>query len=69
MRHSRGHAIYTRNDNIINFGDVSPESQTRLLTGSELIADIDNNKRILNSANNESLVEVLLKIMKISLLM
>ena len=56
------YAIYTRNDNIIKLsGDVSIESQTRLLTGSELIADIDNNKRILNSANNESLVEVLLE--------
>jgi hypothetical protein len=31
-----------------------------LLTGYELIADIDNNKRILNSANDDSLVEVLL---------
>ncbi len=56
------YAIYTRNDNIIKLsGDVSIQSQTRLLTGSELIADIDNNKRILNSANNESLVEVLLE--------
>ena len=56
------YAVYTRNDNIIKLsGDVSIESQTRLLTGSELIADIDNNKRILNSANNESLVEVLLE--------
>ena len=56
------YAIYTRNDNIIKLsGNVSIESQTRLLTGSELIADIDNNKRILNSANNESLVEVLLE--------
>ena len=56
------YAIYTRNDNIIKLsGDVSIESQTRLLTGSELIADIDNNKRILNSANNESVVEVLLE--------
>ena len=55
------HAIYTRNDNIIVLtGDVSIESPTRLLTGYELIADIDNNKRILNSANEESLVEVLL---------
>ena len=44
------YAIYTRNDNIIKLsGDVSIESQTRLLTGSELIADIDNNKRILLS--------------------
>ena len=55
------HAIYTRDDNIIRLtGDVSIESPTRLLTGYELIADIDNNKRILNSANDESLVEVLL---------
>ena len=55
------HAVYTRDDNtIILTGDVSIESPTRLLTGYELIADIDNNKRILNSADNESLVEVLL---------
>ena len=58
----KGTMLFTRNDNIIKLsGDVSIESQTRLLTGSELIADIDNNKRILNSANNESLVEVLLE--------
>ena len=31
------------------------------LKNSKLIADIDNNKRILNSANKESLVEVLLE--------
>ncbi len=56
------YAIYTRDDNIIKLiGDVSIESPTRLLTGNELIADIDNNKRILNSANKESLVEVLLE--------
>ena len=55
------HAIYTRDDNIIKLtGDVSIESPTRLLTGYELIADIDNNKRILNSADDETLVEVLL---------
>tara|TARA_B100000963_G_scaffold129624_1_gene113078 strand:- start:4732 stop:5193 length:462 start_codon:yes stop_codon:yes gene_type:complete len=55
------YAIYTRSDNIIKLtGNVSIESPTRLLTGYELIADIDNNKRILNSANDESLVEVLL---------
>ncbi len=55
------HAVYKRNDNIIVLtGDVSIESPTRLLTGYELIADIDNNKRILNSANEESLVEVLI---------
>ena len=56
------YAIYTREDNIIKLtGDVSIKSPTRLLTGSELIADIDNNKRILNSSNDESLVEVLLE--------
>ena len=55
------YAIYTRDDNIIKLtGDVSIKSPTRLLTGYELIADIDNNKRILNSANDEALVEVLL---------
>ena len=55
------YAIYTREDNIIKLtGNVSIESPTRLLTGYELIADIDNNKRILNSANDETLVEVLL---------
>ena len=55
------HAIYTREYNIIKLtGDVSIESPTRLLTGYELNADIDNNKRIVNSANDESLVEVLL---------
>ena len=55
------YAIYTREDNIIRLtGNVSIKSPTRLLTGYELIADIDNNKRILNSADDESLVEVLL---------
>ena len=55
------YAIYTRDDNIIRLvGDVSIQSPSRLLTGYELIADIDNNKRILNSADDESLVEVLL---------
>ena len=56
------HAIYTKDDNIIVLtGNVSIESPTRLLTGYELIADIDNNKRILNSADKDSLVEVLLE--------
>ena len=56
------HAIYTKDDNtIILTGNVSIESPTRLLTGNELIADIDNNKRILNSADKDSLVEVLLE--------
>ena len=55
------YAIYTRDNNIIRLiGNVSIKSPTRLLTGYELIADIDNNKRILNSADNETLVEVLL---------
>ena len=56
------YAIYKRDNNTIRLtGDVSIQSPTRLLTGHELIADIDNNKRILNSANDESLVEVLLE--------
>ena len=56
------YAIYTRDDNIIRLtGEVSIESPSRLLTGNELIADIDNNKRILNSTNKDSLVEVLLE--------
>ena len=56
------YAIYIRDDNTITLtGDVSIQSPTRLLTGHGLIADIDNNKRILNSANDESLVEVLLE--------
>jgi lipopolysaccharide export system protein LptA len=55
------YAIYTRNNNTIKLtGNVSVKSPTRLLTGYELIADIDNNKRTLNSADNESLVEVLI---------
>ena len=56
------YAIYTKDNNTIKLtGDVSIKSPTRLLKGHELIADIDNNKRILNSANDESLVEVLLE--------
>ena len=56
------YAKYTRDNNIIKLtGNVSIESPTRLLTGNELIADIDNNKRILNSASEDSLVEVLLE--------
>ena len=55
------YAIYTRKNNIIRLkGDVSIESPSRLLRGYELIADSDNNKRILNSENADSLVEVLL---------
>lgn len=55
------YAVYTREDNIIRLtGNVSIASPSRLLSGHELIADIDNNKRILNSADTGSLVEVLL---------
>ncbi|MFL2533489.1 MAG: LptA/OstA family protein [Alphaproteobacteria bacterium] len=55
------YAIYTRDNNIIKLtGNVSVKSPTRLLTGYELIADIDNNKRTLKSADSESLVEVLI---------
>ena len=55
------YAIYTRDDNIIKLiGDVSIKSPARLLTGYELIADIYNNTRTLNSADKDSLVEVLL---------
>ena len=55
------YAVYTRKDNIIKLvGNVTIKSPTRVLSGHELIADIDNNKRILNSANDESLVEALL---------
>lgn len=55
------YAVYTRKDNIIKLvGNVTIQSPTRVLSGHELIADIDNNKRILNSANDESLVEALL---------
>ena len=55
------YAVYTRKDNIIKLvGNVTVQSPTRVLSGHELIADIDNNKRILNSANDESLVEALL---------
>ena len=43
----KGNYAVIREDNIIKLkGDVSIESPTRLLTGNELIADIDNNKRI-----------------------
>ena len=56
------YAIYTKKNNIIRLiGNVSIKSPTRLLTGYELIADIDNNKRTLNSENDDALVEVLLE--------
>ena len=53
--------VIVEKDNIIKLvGNVTIQSPTRVLSGHELIADIDNNKRILNSANDESLVEALL---------
>ena len=56
------YAIYTKDNNIIKInGNVSIESPTRLLTGDELIVDIDNNRRTLNSNTNESIVEVLIE--------
>ena len=40
------YAIYTRDNNTIKLtGEVSIESPSRLLTGNELIADIDKNTR------------------------
>ena len=55
------YAIYTKEDNIIKLiGNVSISSPSRLLNGYELIADIDNNTRTLNSDDKESIVEVLL---------
>lgn len=55
------YAIYTKADNLIKInGNVSIESPTRLLKGDELIVDLTNNTRMLNSKNNESMVEVLI---------
>ena len=56
------YAIYTKDNNIIKItGNVSIESPTRLLTGDELIVDLDNNTRTLNSNTQESIVEVLIE--------
>lgn len=56
------YAIYTKNNSIIKLnGNVSILSPNRLLTGDELIVDLINNKRTLNSNSNESLVEVLIE--------
>jgi len=55
------YAIYTKENNIIKInGNVSIDSPTRILTGDELIVDLDNNKRTLNSSTKESIVEVLI---------
>ena len=56
------YAIYTKDNNIIKInGNVRIESPTRLLTGDELIVDLDNNTRTLNSNTQESIVEVLIE--------
>ena len=56
------YAIYNKDNNIIKInGNVSIESPTRLLTGDELIVDLANNKRTLNSSTQESIVEVLIE--------
>ena len=55
------YAIYTKADNLIKInGNVSIESPTRLLKGDELIVDLNNNTRTLNSKNNDTIVEVLI---------
>jgi len=56
------YALYTKNSNVINLnGNVSIESPTRLLKGDELVVDLDNNTRTLNSNSQESIVEVLIE--------
>jgi lipopolysaccharide export system protein LptA len=56
------YAIYTKDDNIIKInGNVSIQSPSRLLTGDELIVDLDKNRRTLNSNTQESIVEVLIE--------
>lgn len=56
------YAIYTKDNNIIKInGNVRIESSTRLLTGDELIVDLDNNTRTLNSNTQELIVEVLIE--------
>ena len=56
------YAIYTKDNNSIKInGNVRIESSTRLLTGDELIVDLDNNTRTLNSNTQESIVEVLIE--------
>lgn len=56
------YSIYTKKNNTIYLkGNVVIKSPTRILTGDELIVDLDSNKRTLNSNDNKSLVEVLLE--------
>jgi len=56
------YGIYTKKNNTIKLnGNVSIESPNRILMGDELIVELDNNKRSLNSNNKESIVEVLIE--------
>lgn len=56
------YAIYKKKDNTIQLkGNVSIKSPTRLLMGDELIVDLENNKRTLNSNTKETIVEVLIE--------
>jgi len=56
------YAIYLKENKTIYLkGNVMIRSPTRILTGDELIVDLEANKRTLNSANDQSLVEVLLE--------
>lgn len=56
------YAIYLKKNKTIHLtGNVMIKSPTRILTGDELIVDLGANKRTLNSANDDSLVEVLLE--------
>lgn len=56
------YAIYTKDNNTIKLiGNVSIESPNRLLKGDELIVELDDNKRTLNSNSSNSIVEVLIE--------
>jgi len=56
------YAIYEKDENLIKiYGNVSIESPTKLLTGDELIVDLNNNTRTLNSNKKETVVEVLIE--------
>ena len=56
------YAVYQKEEGTIYLvGNVMVKSPTRILTGDELIVDLEANKRTLNSADEKSLVEVLLE--------
>ena len=56
------YAVYQKEEGTIHLvGNVMVKSPTRILTGDELIVDLEANKRTLNSADEKSLVEVLLE--------